>query len=135
MIRMAHGSKRSVTEVMQRISRAWLEGRVDDIEPVVHPEVVMALPGFSGRTQGREEFLAGFRDFAESATIHHFKEHDQQTDVVGDTAVVTYRYELVYERSRERYRATGRDVWVFQKQGSGWLAVWRTMLDMNEDAA
>jgi len=30
---------------------------------------------------------------------------------------------------------TGRDLWVFQKQGRGWIAVWRTMLDLEENAA
>jgi hypothetical protein len=81
------------------------------------------------------QFLAGFRDFILNATIHEFHEHDHQIDVVGDTAVVTFAYEMRYERSGERYRATGRDFWVFQRQGIAWVAVWRTMLDLNESAA
>jgi hypothetical protein len=42
---------------------------------------------------------------------------------------------MVYERSGERYRATGRDLWVFGAQGNAWIAVWRTMLDMDEKPA
>jgi hypothetical protein len=49
--------------------------------------------------------------------------------------VVTFRYEMVYERSGGRFRSTGRDLWVFQSQGRAWIAVWRTMLDMEETAA
>jgi len=49
--------------------------------------------------------------------------------------VVTIQYEMVYERSGARYRATGRDVWVFERHGDSCLAVWRTMLDMQENAA
>jgi hypothetical protein len=49
---------------MRRISRAWLDGRVEDLAPIVHPEIVMVFPGFTGRVQGREDFLAGFRDLS-----------------------------------------------------------------------
>jgi len=43
--------------------------------------------------------------------------------------------ENLYERSAEQFHTTGRDLWVFAKHGTGWLAVWRTMLDVNETAA
>lgn len=102
---------------------------------MVHPEIVMVFPGFMGRIEGQEEFLAGFRDFCQNARIHEFRDHDYQIDVAGDTAVVTFRYEMVYERSGERYHAIGRDLWVFENEGNTWLAVWRTMLDVEEKAA
>ena len=120
---------------MRQINRAWLDGRVDDLAPILHPEIVMVFPGFSGRAQGRDELLAGFRDFCQNAKIHEFCERDLQIDVAGGTAVVTFRYEMVYERSGERYRASGRDLWVFQNQGKAWIAVWRTMLEMEETTA
>ncbi|PYQ46356.1 MAG: hypothetical protein DMF78_26525 [Acidobacteria bacterium] len=56
-------------------------------------------------------------------------------DVAGETAVVSLRYEMLYERSGKRYRATGRDLWVFERDGPAWLAVWRTMLDLDENPA
>ena len=42
---------------------------------------------------------------------------------------------MIYERSGERYRATGRDLWVFARQDGAWLAAWRTMLDLVEEPA
>ena len=117
------------------INQAWLDGRVEDLAPLVHPEIVMAFPDFTGSIQGREDFLAGFRDFCQNATIQEFREQDHHVDVAGDTAVVTFRYEMVYARSGNRYRSTGRDLWVLQKQNGAWIAVWRTMLDMEENAA
>lgn len=130
-----HSKSEDAVATMRRINRAWLDGQVEDLAPMVHPEIVMVLPGFAGRIQGREEFLAGFRDFCQNARIHEFREHDHQVDVAGDMAVVTFRYEMVYERSGERFRATGRDLWVFQSQGRSWIAVWRTMFDTEEKAA
>jgi hypothetical protein len=124
-----------VSAVMRQINQAWLDGRVDDLLPFVHPEIVMVLPGFSGRVQDRETLLAGFRDFRANSRIREFKEFDPQVDVVGKTAVVSFRYEMVYEQNAKRSRAAGRDVWVFEKQDSAWVAVWRTMLDMEEQPA
>lgn len=56
-------------------------------------------------------------------------------DVVGDTAVIAFQFEMVYEISSGRYRSTGRDLWVFQKHDAAWIAVWRTMFDIEESAA
>ena len=127
--------RESVTATMRRINQAWLDGQVERLAPMLHPEVVMVLPGFNGRIEGRESFLAGFRDFCQNATIHEFRERDHHVDIAGDVAVVTFRYEMIYERSAERYRSTGRDLWVFHNKDGAWIAVWRTMLDVKEEAA
>jgi len=120
---------------VQQINRAWLQGRVDDLGPLLHPDVVMVFPGFGGRSAGQKEFLAGFVDFCRQAKVHDFQQRDQQVDTIGDTAVVSFAYEIVYERSAQRYRATGRDLWVLARQDHAWLAIWRTMLDMTETPA
>lgn len=125
----------SAAEAMRKINDAWLKGGIEDLASLVHPEIVMVLPDFAAKIHGSEKFLAGFRDFCQSATIQEFSEHNQQVDVAGDVAVITFRYQMVYERSGERYRAHGRDLWVFQKRGKGWSAVWRAMLSMEENAA
>ncbi|HZS54145.1 MAG TPA: nuclear transport factor 2 family protein [Bryobacteraceae bacterium] len=125
----------AVSSVMQRINRAWLDGNVEALAPALDQGIMMVFPGFTGRTQGREQFLAGFRDFCENARVHDFQDHDYEADVIGDTAVVTFRYDMIYERSGERYRASGRDLWVFRDQDGRWTAVWRAMLDVREQAA
>lgn len=133
---MVNESERESAEAaMRQINASWIDGRVDDMAPLVHPDVVLVVPGFSGTVQGRDSFLAGFHDFCQSAAIENFHEHDHRVDVAGNTAVVTFKYEMVYKRSGERYRATGRDLWVFHKEDKAWIAVWRAMLDMAEHPA
>ncbi|SRR5260221_9132184 len=133
---MSYESKREdAATAMRQINQAWLDGQIQDLAPMVHPEIVMVLPDFAGRIQGREEFLAGFGDFRRNATIEEFREQDHQVDVVGDTAVVNFRYDMDYERSGKRYHATGRDLWVFHKEDGTWIAVWRVMLDIKENDA
>ena len=131
---MTEQSQRESAELaMRQINAAWLHGQVDDLAPLLHADIVMVLPGWSGRVAGKQEFLAGFRDFLESSKIHEFNEEDIQADVAGSAAVVTFRYEMLYERDSTQFRSTGRDLWVFQSQGAAWIAVWRTMLDLEEN--
>ena len=120
---------------MRQINQAWLNGRIEDLVPMVHPEMVMVFPGFAGAVQGREDVLAGFRDFCQNARVHEFHERDHQVNVTGDVAVATFRYDMVYERAGQRSRSTGRDLWVLQKHAGNWIAVWRTMLEVDEQAA
>ena len=74
----------AVVATIQRINRLWLNGQVEDLGPMVHPEVVMVFPGFTGRIQGRQKFLAGFRDFCENAKVHEFRNYDHQSDLAGN---------------------------------------------------
>lgn len=131
----ASSKREGAAAMIRSINQAWLDGRVDGIAPHIHPDIIMVFPGFAGRVEGREALLAGFRDFCENATVHEFREHDHGIDVAGDTAVVSFRYEMVYERSGERYRSSGRDLWVVQLDAGEWRAVWRTMLDVEETSA
>ena len=93
----------------------------------------MAYPGFAGRASGRDTMIAGFVDFCENAKVHDYKAIDREVDVVGEAAVATFKFEMIYEREGVRYRATGRDLWVFSRVIDRWKAVWRTMLDLNEE--
>jgi uncharacterized protein (TIGR02246 family) len=128
-------SRAAAAAAMQRINRTWLNRRPEDLAALFHPEITLVFPGFAGRALGREAIVAGFVDFCGNATVQEYRETDQQVDVVGDTAVVSFAYEMVYERSGQRSRATGRDLWVFIQQGGEWLAIWRTMLDLAEQPA
>jgi ketosteroid isomerase-like protein len=131
---MADQAKRdAVAAALRRLNRAWVEGRFDELGPMVHEQIVVALPGFGERKRGREGFVAGHREFGRIAKIHDFTEHDAQIDVISDTAVATYRYELIYEREDRRYRSLGRALWVLRLHGAAWLAVWTTILDVYEE--
>ena len=125
----------SVTATIRAINGNWLDQRPEDLAPFFHPDLTMVFPGFEGRATGREAVIAGFADFCNLATVHEYRDDDFQVDVIGMTAVVSFRYEMVYERSGEKYRATGRDLWVFARPAESWLSVWRTMLDLSERPA
>jgi hypothetical protein len=132
---VAESRQERAADTMRQINQAWLNGRIDDLSTMVHPDIVMVLPGFAGTVQGRETLLAGFRDFCENARVHEFHEHDHQLSIIGDVAVATFRYDMTYERGGERSRSTGRDLWVLQAHAGNWIAVWRAMLEIEEQPA
>jgi uncharacterized protein (TIGR02246 family) len=127
--------REAVSAALERINRTWLDRRPEDLVPLLHPDMTLVFPGFAGRAEGREAIVAGFADFCSNATVHEFREADHQVDVIGDTAVASFTYEMIYERSGQRSRATGRDLWVFVRQGDVWIAAWRTMLELAEQPA
>jgi ketosteroid isomerase-like protein len=95
----------------------------------------MVFPGFGGRAEGAEALISGFQDFCQNAKVLSYKESDHQVDLAGHSAVASFRFEMVYARDGASYRSTGRDLWVFERRDDGWLAVWRTMLDVAEEPA
>ncbi len=124
-----------VTEALGTINQAWLEGRPQDMGALIHPEITMVFPGFAGRATGRDAFIAGFVDFCQNARIVSYHELDHQVDSIADLAVASFGFEMIYEREGSGFRARGRDLWVFARQAGGWLACWRTMLDLHEEPA
>jgi uncharacterized protein (TIGR02246 family) len=121
-------------EVMRGIFRAWRDGRPRDMRPLLDDDVVMVFPGSGDRVEGAEAMLAGFEAFVSQATTEHVDVTDRQVDVVGDQAIATYAYGITYRRGGRRWRATGRDLWILARRNGPWQAVWRTMLDLAEEA-
>jgi ketosteroid isomerase-like protein len=98
----------------------------------VHPDITVALPHFSGTVAGRDALIAGFAEFCKNARVIEYAESDRQVHVVGNVAVASYRFSMVYEREAYREHSQGRDIWVFEKLGERWQALWRTMVELEE---
>ena len=130
---LAGPAHQQVDHALSRINQAWLDRRPRDLAPLFDPDIVMVYPGFAERASGREALVDGFVDFCESARVHAFEEENHQIDVFGKTAVASFDFDMIYEREGQQYRSTGRDLWVFAREGSEWLAVWRTMVDVRDE--
>jgi hypothetical protein len=122
-----------IEEILQSIDAAWLTGNPEELHGLFHQSINMVFPGFSGRVVGREALIEGFREFCSTAIVHDYRTSEREVDVVDDTAVASFRFEMVYEREGVKYKSIGRDFWVFAGGSERWKAVWRTMLDVNEE--
>lgn len=123
----------NVREVMAAIDRAWHEGRSAEMYPYLHPDVIMVLPDFSGRLEGRDALLLSFKDVCTHARVLEYARRDEQIAVVGNVAFLHYSFDLLLERASSRTRATGREIWAFERVGGMWFAIWRTMVDVRKD--
>lgn len=96
----------------------------------IHPEIAIVPPGLTETLRGCDLLVASFEEFCHNAIVLEYEETDEHIDVVGNCAVATFRFRMVYERTAYREDCSGRDLWVFERQKGRWIAVWRAMLDL-----
>ena len=121
-------------DVVRSLNAAWVEGRCEDMLPLLDEHAVVSQPGFAERSTGPDEIVAGFEDFVQNANIVGYDETDFVTDLFGDTAVVTYRFDIGYEMDGEMSRDTGHDLFVLKRDAGEWRVVWRTLIPDGSDA-
>jgi len=125
-------SKLKVHKVLSAINRAWRSSSPVEMSQYLHPDIVMKYPGFSGEVAGRDALLASFVEFCANARVLEYQESNEQINVIGDCAVASFQFEMLYERAKYQERSKGRDLWVFQLISGKWVAVWRTMMELEE---
>jgi ketosteroid isomerase-like protein len=114
--------------VVAAINDAWLYGRFDELRDYFHPDVVLAQPGFGGRTVGRQALIENYRQFAREATLRSFTAGEVHIDAAGDSAVTTMPWTMEYEIAGAQYEERGWDLLVFGKRDGRWVVVWRTVV-------
>lgn len=57
--------------MLDRINDSW---KVAELEPLLHPDIVMTLPGFAGRVERRAALLVGFEDHCRHAITRRHQE-------------------------------------------------------------
>ena len=125
-------SKLKVHKVISAINQAWRSNAPLEMSQYLHSDIVMKFPGFSGEVAGRDALLSSFIEFCTNARVLEYQESDEQINIIGDCAVVSFQFEMLYERTKYQERSKGRDLWVFQCISENWVAVWRTMVVVEE---
>jgi uncharacterized protein (TIGR02246 family) len=116
-----------VRQVLARINNAWRTGDLDRLGDCFHPDMVIVGPGYQELGRGREACVASYRDFLRASTVRAYRESNLAVSEWGGVAVATYEWEMDYEQGGRRHREVGTDLFVFQRQGQTWLAVWRAV--------
>jgi hypothetical protein len=125
-------SKLKVHEALSAINQAWRSNAPLEMAQYLHPDIVMKFPKFLGEVVGRDALLASFVEFCTNARVLEYQESNEQINVIVDCAVVSFQFEMLYEREKYQEQSKGRDLWVFQYITGKWVAVWRTMMDLEE---
>ena len=123
-----------VAKAIRRITAAWRAGAPERIAPMVADQFVDVAPG-GARTVGRDAFVESFANFLHEAKVHDYEQGSLEVDAGDRVAVAQYTFAMTYERAGARRRTTGTDLWVFEKRGSDWIAVWRAALGHADETA
>lgn len=127
----ADAAHAAVATTLSGLSDAWRSRRYEDVASYFDADAVMIVPGFSGRVQGRDVLVDGYREFMDRSTLTHYVEQPPVIDIFGDTAVASYRWEMTWVTREVENKASGHDLFVLQGSEIGgrqsWRAVWRTM--------
>lgn len=125
---MPDPASQPIRAVLAALAKAWRTGRTQDIHALLHPSVVFVRPGFSGRAEGPAACIATYDEFLAAALVLRYEESEPTVDVVGDTAVASFRWEMAWEMGGQRSEDAGHDLYVLVRAEGRWLIAWRTLV-------
>jgi hypothetical protein len=121
-------------DVVRRINQAWVLGRTEDLEALLHPSMVVVPPPPDDAVRGRDACIESYREFALAARVLHFEELHPTVEVFGETAIATYDFAITYEADGTYTTERGREIFVLAREEGRWRAVWRTQLSPPSEA-
>lgn len=123
---------REVWRFIRDLNRTWTEGNPQDLRSFFDPDIIIAQPGFVGRSVGRDAAVASYVDFCNAVMVLAFSEREPDIDVNGNVAIVSYTFDISYEIEGKRRREQGRDLFVLRYENKRWRVLWRTLLPQAE---
>lgn len=120
-------AQEDVWNVVKQINQAAMAADIDTCRELAH-EGMVVFPTLSQRVEGRESYLESILEFAGRGTVKTYNQLEPSIDIFADTAVVTYRYESVWESDGKPIEDAGHDVWVLVRENGVWLLAWRTLV-------
>ncbi len=122
-VRFDDSAKQEVWQTLRALNDAWTKGKPDDLKNYFHKDMVAITATDRERLEGREACFNSWNNFAKAAKIHHWKEVEPRIQIYGNTAVVTYYFDMSFNMGGQTIDLGGRDMFVFVKEGGKWLAV------------
>jgi len=116
-------TQQDIWRTVRAMNDAWTKGNPDDLVNFFHPHMVAITATDRLRRLGQAECLAGWKGFAQAATIHHWKETEPLIQVYGESAVVSYYFDMAFTMGGQRIEMGGRDLFFFVREQGRWWAV------------
>jgi ketosteroid isomerase-like protein len=123
MVDFQDKAKNEIWKTLKDLNNTWIKGNPDKLKNYFHTDMVAITPTDKKRREGREACMADWTEFSRTAKIHSWKEIDPKIQIYGNTAVVTYYFEISFERGGQNIDFGGRDMYVFVMEGNRWWAV------------
>jgi hypothetical protein len=121
----------AIRDQLKRINDAW-QHRGDAMIAILNDcfaeDAVMRGPGLSLAGKGRSAVVQSYVDFTNQADVKAFNADEPVIDILGDTAVAQYPWQMTYSLEGQEYTEQGHDLFVFSRIEGTWLVIWRTLL-------
>lgn len=122
----------AVRSLLSRLNDAWMHTRGEAMTKVLSEcfseDVVMRGPGFALAGKGRDLAVQSYQDFVTQAHIKNVSLKPPEIDIIGDTAVAQYEWEMTYALGGRGHTEGGRDLFVLSRRGGRWAIIWRSLL-------
>lgn len=115
--------QQEIWQTVRALNAAWTQGDADDLADYFHPDMIAITASDRLRRVGAADCIAGWKGFAEAATIHHWREIDPIIRVHGDAAVVAYYFDMSFDMGGRTLTLGGRDMFFLVRENGRWWAV------------
>lgn len=115
--------KTEIWATLRAMNDAWTRGDPARLADHFHPDMVAITATDRLRLVGRDACLASWQAFAQAARIRRWREIDPLIQRYGDTAVVTYYFDMAFDLGGQTIEMGGRDMFVFVRENGRWWAV------------
>jgi len=115
-----------ITSFIRAMNRCWTETwNEEEFRQYIQPGAVAIVPTTPGRLEGRDAYVAGWRDFVNATKIHAWTETDHRIQIYAASkcAVVTYLFSIRFEMGGQEQEMKGRDMLFLIREGKRWLVV------------
>lgn len=115
--------QQAVWTTIRAMNDAWTQGSPDALVEYFHPRMTAITGSERLRRVGAAACIEGWRNFAQAFAILYWRELEPAIEVFGDAAVVSYYYEIGFERDGRRFDTAGRDMFFLVCDRGRWWIV------------
>lgn len=121
-------NKAHLQKIVKAINNAWNKNRLEELEEYFHENMIIADSNFNKLAKNKKECIASYQSFINQAKILGYTEREIDVEIIGETAIVNYIFNISWEVNNSISSEEGRDVFVVEYSNGKWLAVFRTLL-------
>jgi hypothetical protein len=121
---MSKTTEKEVLDFVKALNKAWAkDANVERLKEYFHPDMVAITATDREVLEGRDACLASWRQFVQATKIHRWDELQPKVRLFGDTAVVTYYFDMSFDMDGNTIDLAGRDMYVLVRENGRWWAV------------
>jgi ketosteroid isomerase-like protein len=127
-MRRSMSNRKVIIESIHTLIHSWLEGQLERVLDMIDDNIVMYIPQWRNRIEGKKEFVRALEECRRRSNIRRYDESDFVVDTHDGVSIAYYRFHIEHTIRNEKRSESGIDLLVFQKKEGTWKLVRRSML-------